>query len=272
MTDAECVRFLQTHLPRLGLRWPGFRKVRRQIRKRLKRRLEALQLDNLTAYAAYLERHAEEWMILDGFCRITISRFYRDREVFDALRKKVLPHLALLARANQPRELRCWSAGCASGEEVYTLKMLWELGVSPRFPDVTLRVMATDSDHHMLERARRGRYTRGSLQELPPQWIRLGFDHVEACYIVRQAFRDGICFVQQDIRQVLPHGPFHLIMCRNLVFTYFAKPLQQEVLARLVEQLAPDGFLLVGKQESLPQPAQHLVTYDEQLGLFQRVH
>jgi chemotaxis protein methyltransferase CheR len=269
MPDTEYVQFLQTYLPRLGLRWQGFRKVRKQVTKRLKRRLRELQLEDLSAYVAHLESHPEEWMTLDGLCRITISRFYRDRDVFEALRQNVLPHLAQVARADTSHELRCWSAGCASGEEVYTLKMVWRLGLGSQFPEVDFRIIGTDADKHMLERARRGGYTRGSLQELSPHGIALGFDRFDDCYVVRQAFRDGICFVEQDIRKELPEGPFHLVMCRNLVFTYFAEPLQREVLERMAGRLVPGGILLVGKHESLPQHARHFVAYDEQPGMFQ---
>jgi chemotaxis protein methyltransferase CheR len=271
MTDVECVRFLQTHLPRLGFRWQGFRKVRRQVIKRLKRRLKELQLEDLSAYTAYLERQPEEWMRLDALCRITISRFYRDRDVFEALSQTILPRLAQAARSAASPELRCWSAGCASGEEVYTLKMLWELRVSSQFSDVYLRLIGTDADCHMLERARRGRYRRGSLQALPPEWLTLGFDRCDDCYAVRQRLREGICFVQQDIRQALPEGPFHLILCRNLVFTYFAEPLQRDILERLTRRLAPGGFLLVGKRESLPLHAEDVVAVDQVRGLFQKV-
>lgn len=83
--DAQWVSFLQWALPRLGLRWPGFRKVRRQVIKRIARRIEALQLGDLDSYRRYLETHEQEWLRLDDFCRITISRVYRDRRVFDSL-------------------------------------------------------------------------------------------------------------------------------------------------------------------------------------------
>jgi chemotaxis protein methyltransferase CheR len=81
--------------------------------KRLKRRLRALQLPDPAAYLVYLEGHPEEWDVLDSFCRIVISRFYRDQHLFKTLRDAVLPTLAHAARVRQARTLRCWSAGCA---------------------------------------------------------------------------------------------------------------------------------------------------------------
>ena len=114
--------------------------------KRLKRRLRTLQLPDLTAYEAYLASHAEEWVILDSMCRISISRFYRDCGVFEALCKTVLPTLAYAALARQESCVCCWSAGCAGGEEAYTLKMVWHLCLAPHFPALQLGIMAMDAD------------------------------------------------------------------------------------------------------------------------------
>ena len=93
MKDEACISFLQWALPRLHMHWPGFRKVRRQVCKRLGRRLEELHLSNLGDYRLYLEDNPPEWHILDTICRITISRFYRDWGVFDTLQSQVLPEL-----------------------------------------------------------------------------------------------------------------------------------------------------------------------------------
>ena len=89
--------------------------------------------------------------------------------------------------------------------------------------------------------------------------------------MVRQALREGTNFAEQDIRTVLPEGQFHLILCRNLVFTYFVEPVQREVFERIAERLVPGGILVVGKHESLPPPTRQVVAYDEPHGLYQRV-
>jgi chemotaxis protein methyltransferase CheR len=85
MNDREGVEFLQWCLPRLKLRWPGFRKVRRQVYKRIDRRVKELGMPSVGAYRAYLEDHSDEWAVLDALCRIFISRFYRDKAVFECL-------------------------------------------------------------------------------------------------------------------------------------------------------------------------------------------
>jgi chemotaxis protein methyltransferase CheR len=96
MTDADCVAFLQWALPRLGRRWAGYRKVRRQVCRRVSRRIGELGLTSFAEYRKYLERDPDEWPRLDAMTNITISRFYRDRAVYDFLLSEVLP--ALVAR------------------------------------------------------------------------------------------------------------------------------------------------------------------------------
>src|SRR5215210_7494288 len=128
MREDECAAFLQWALPQLRLRWAGFRKVRRQVCKRLRRRILELRLETLEQYRGQLEADPHEWAVLGDLCRITISRLYRDKRVFDFLGGVILPELAKTAFL-QFRPIRCWCVGCASGEEVYTLKILWDLEV-----------------------------------------------------------------------------------------------------------------------------------------------
>jgi len=154
MNDAECIAFLQWALPRLERRWLGYRKVRGVVCKRLGKRLRALGLGDLGAYRARLEACPEEWTELDALLGIPISRFYRDRGVFDLLQSQVLPALAHAAIADARTALHCWSPGCASGEEPYTLAMVWQLRLQPMFPQLKLHVVATDLDPTLLERAK----------------------------------------------------------------------------------------------------------------------
>lgn len=250
----ECVRFLQWALPRLRLRWPGFRKVRGQVCKRVERRRRALGLPDLAAYRAYLESHPDEWPLLDELCRITISRFNRDRGVFAHLGAEVLPGLARAALGEGRPALNVWSAGCASGEEPYTLALLWELEVSSRFPGLELQVLATDVDEGLLQRARDGCYEASSLKEVPRGW-RSAFTERGGRFCLEPPYRAPVTLARHDLRSGSPNGPFDLILCRNLAFTYFDLALQREVLETLARCLRPGGALVVGAHESLPEDA-----------------
>ena len=252
MADADCVAFLQWALPRLDLRWQGFRKVHGQVCKRLKYRMKELDLEGFSAYRERLAADPDEWTALDAMCHITISRFFRDSRVFETLSQRVFPEIATRA-AQEQRQARFWSAGCASGEEPYTLKILWDLTVASAFPGVGCSVVATDVDDVVLERARKGCYSRGSLRELPEAFIMQGFDRIGSFYCVRPRHREGVSFLCQDLRSEAPDGPFDLILCRNVAFTYFEAPLQREVLSHLVARLFVPGYLVIGAKERLPQ-------------------
>lgn len=252
MRDEDCVGLLQWALPRLGLRWEGYRKVRRQVCKRIGRRMRALGVETASAYRDRLAADADERDALDGMCRVTITRFLRDRAVWHHLREVVLPEAARLATARGGQELRCWSAGCASGEEPYGIALAFRLEVAPAFPGLRLHVVATDAEEAVLERARRGCFAAGAVRALPPDWLASAFESRGGAYCLGRGFREAVEFRHEDLRRVMPAGPFQLVLCRNLAFTYFAEELQRRVLDGIAARLEPGGCLVVGTHESLP--------------------
>ena len=189
MSDAACVRFLQWALPRMRLHWPGFRRVRGIVCKRVARRLRALGIADLETYRALLEREPAEWPALEALCAIPVSRFWRDRTVFAALERAVLPELARAARAAGRATLDCWSAGCAGGEEPYSLSLLWHARLAQRFAGLGLRVLATDIDAAQLARAERGCYRASSLKELPSELRAQAFERSGELFCVSDALR-----------------------------------------------------------------------------------
>ncbi len=250
MKDADCTHFLQWALPRLGLRWAGFRRVRGQVCKRVRRRLADLGLKGLSDYRALLEKHSEEWRQLDGLCRISVSRFYRDQAVWSDLEGKLLPRLAAQVLARGESRLRIWSAGCASGEEPYTLALIFAFGETLKCCEPA--ILATDADPHLLRRARRACYPRSSLGALPETWRTAFAKSGNECCLSPE-YRTPVRFLAQDIRRDFPDGLFDLVLCRNLVFTYFEEPLQAAIAGRLAKVLVPGGLLLLGSHESLPE-------------------
>lgn len=268
MRDRDCIDFLQANLPRLGLRWAGYRKVRGTVCKRLGRRLRALGLGDLDAYAAYLQATPAEWANFETLCRIPISRFYRDRLVFETLRHRVLPELARDAVESGRADVRFWSAGCASGEEPYSLSILWREAIEPEFASISLDLLATDAEPAMLARASRACYSRGSLKDLPSPWRERAFVEDNANYCLRDVYKRGVRFALQDIRMVMPSASFDLILCRNQGFTYFDDAGRQELLAKLSDRLRRGGYLVIGGHERLPPGAAGLHLLDPNLPIF----
>ena len=268
MKDRDCTEFLQSSLPRLHMRWQGFRKVRGQVCKRIDRRMRELGLADIAAYCSFLENSADERAVLDALCRVTISRFYRDREVFRFLEQVVLVKLSGDAIARGDKELRCWSIGCASGEEPYTLAVLWDLGTGRSFPSIKIRILATDADETMIERAKEGCYASSSLAGLPLEWTAQAFVRRGELYCIKDEEREKVSFLVQDVRSAVPKEMFHLILCRNLAFTYFEEGLQQEVLARLRDKLDARGVLVVGSHERLPSDAAGFLPWPKIPGVY----
>lgn len=268
--DAACVSFLESWLPRLGYRWAGYRKVHRTVGKRLRRRLRELGLSDLDAYDQYLHQHADEWSRLDALCRIPISRFWRDADVFETLGRHVLPELAVHAIGRDQR-LACWCCGAASGEEPYSLRFAWVLGAGRAFPGVHLTILATDVDPVMLRRAAAACYRPGSLKELPEALLRLAFVPAGELLCIRPEWRSDVAFEQQDVRRQQPAGPFDLILCRNLVFTYFEPALQTALVLRMADRLRPGGCLVIGRRERLPCDVTNFAPWTGSRSIYRRL-
>jgi chemotaxis protein methyltransferase CheR len=248
----EFAALFQAIAARLGLRVEGYRRVRGTVEKRLRRRLPTLGLARFADYERYLAAHPDEWAWVLPRCRITISRFARDRAVFERLVRLELPACAAAARARGQSVLRIWSAGTASGEEAYGVAIAWQLELAARYPDLSLDLLGTDADPVVLARAERGVYPSGSLRELPEDYRAQAFEPRGAEWALCERFRAGVRFEQADLRQVCPSGPFEMVLCRNLAFTYFDEAAQRHAAQAIAAALAPAGVLVVGSGENVP--------------------
>lgn len=242
----EYKEFLKTVLPSLGLRWRWFQ--RKGIRKRIIGRLTELKLSSFSQYQSYVLQNEKEQRFLSGLLTVTISRFWRNSGVFQALEQTWLPTMLERVPANEP--LRIWSAGCASGEEPYSLLILWQ----ERFSDSgrELRLIASDSDTRCLERARQRRYPASSLTEMPLPLRRKYFRKENGTFSLEGDFTDRIQWIEHNLIWDPPFPGCHLIFCRNLVYTYFTEPLQQKLTHSFHASLVPSGLLVTGRKERLP--------------------
>ena len=251
-----CRAFLKRQLPKLGYRWEGFRKVHRQVCKRIRRRLAELRIESFTAYERHLEENEEERNRLDAMTHITISRFFRDRRAWDRLEKLHLP--ALLAEAaGESRPFRCWSAGCASGEEPYSFAILWHETLAPSCPGLRLELIATDADEQLLARAQEACYPEGSLKEVPPEWRGRAFRRCAESprlFRLREQYRILPAFLRQDVRERCPEGTFDLVFCKNVVAMYMERRLAARILDRIAGWIRPGGLLVLGSHEPFPLP------------------
>ena len=253
------------------MRWQGFRKVRKQVCKHIQRRIGELELTDVDAYRQYLRTHADEWRILDHSCRVTVSRFYRDKVVLEHIRSEVLPVLAGAAIAVGDTRLRGWSAGCAMGEEAYSLILIWDKTVSIDYPQLDIAVVGSDIDELLLQRAMRACYSYGSIKALPDSWLKSAFTQQKTEYCLEPRLRNKASFIKQDIRDRLKDGPFHIVFCRNMAFTYFDHALQIEMLDYIRDTLVDGGALIIGGHESLPDGFNGFEQWAKHSAIFRKI-
>lgn len=265
-----CQQFLQWALPRLRLRPEGYRKVRRQVCRKIQARIAELNLSGYEAYRRYLESHPAEWQELDKLSRITISRFFRDYQSWEMLAGEILPLQAKHAGAEK-RPVRCWSAGCASGEEPYSLALLWRYHFESEYPGQSIEIIATDIDGHMLQRASLACYPGGNVRDVPKHLLAQYFRKEDGLFCLDQKIKNMVTFQQQDIRIAMPDGPFDIVFCKNLVAMYFAKGNALDCFREITERLVNGGFLLTGNHEPFPhEDLQHMTVFNRGLNIFRK--
>lgn len=239
--------FLKEAAPLLGLQWRPFH--RKGIKRKVERRIADVGPSDFKEYLLKVKKDPKEQQILSKILTVTISRFFRDKDVFDTLSRSILPDF--LKEENR-KEVKIWCIGCASGEEPYTLALLWREDFEQISPQVHLSILATDIDENLLERAKEGIYKHSSLKEVPEATVRKFFKTEGEFHILDQTIRQSVEFKKHNILHEEPLLGMDIVLCRNLAFTYFSKESQIEVLKKMVTSLREKGYLVIGKDENLP--------------------
>jgi chemotaxis protein methyltransferase CheR len=240
--------FLKEVAPLFGLHWRPFR--RRGVKRKIDQRVAEVGLAYLDEYLLRVEKDPEEQGRLSEILTVTISRFYRDRKVFDLLEHSVIP--AIIKNKKEKDEFKVWSVGCANGEEPYSLSMLWKARFENKFPKIRLMILASDINEALLKRAGKGRYRESSLREVPEEIIRRFFKIEDGFYVIGRSIRESVEFKKHDIIHEKSFPGMDIIFCRNFAFTYFSKECQMDVLKKIFGSLNEGGHLIVGKDEVLP--------------------
>jgi chemotaxis protein methyltransferase CheR len=226
-------------------------------RGRLARRVKVLGLGSIAEYCAYLRTSAATDEIPELINAVTTNHtaFFRERHHFDHLRKDVLPRL-IQERAGRRGRIRIWSAACSSGEEPYSAAAISRDVIGHR-SDLDFKILATDIDTDILDRAAAGQYPADQFERLPADLrplLRLESQSTRGEARIADDLKRLIAFKRLNLIERWPmKGPFDVIFCRN-VFIYFDTPTKAAILDRYVALLQPGGFLYLGHSESLPQP------------------
>ena len=218
------------------------------VLRRLQRRILATDTENLNGYIQFTQDHPEEYQQLINAFLIKVTEFLRDGELYEFVQKEIVPALITYA-SRHGNELRIWSAGCATGEEAYSLAIVLLEALGPTIERFNIRIFATDADANAIEFARRGIYPASALARVPEELIAKYFTRDENNFQVRKRVRALTVFGQHDLGQRAPFPHIDMIVCRN-VLIYFTSELQQRTLKLFAFSLRDGGYLVLGKAES----------------------
>ena len=231
------------------------------IRRRIARRMLLLKVDELAAYTTVVRRDPAEAEALFHDLLITVTSFFREPETFAMLTADVLPGL----QRDDDTPVRAWVAGCATGEEAYTVAILLA-GACPQ----PAKVFATDIDERCLQVARRGVYGERIHQQVTPQVLASCFTRAESGYRIASEIREQCIFARHDLTVDPAFANLDLITCRN-VLIYLRPSVQRSVLAAFHFALRGGGYLLLGHSESLGELSDVFETVDARHKLFRKL-
>ncbi len=267
LPDADFVALTQKISTDRGFRCGSYKE--RCLRRRIAVRMRAKGVHTYRDYMRVLDSAPGEYEILIDALTINVTKLFRNWDVYEAVARAVIPDVW----ASRVAPLRVWSAGCASGDEPYSLAALFhrharEHHELPRLR--TLEILATDVDPRILEVARRGKYDEPAFSDTPPEF-RAAYFSAGVPSEVTPDLRSLVTFAQHDLlREEAPRRNLQLIVCRNVII-YFDRESQERLFERFVDALAPGGYLVLGKVETLLGSARAALTsVDARSRIFRR--
>jgi two-component system, chemotaxis family, CheB/CheR fusion protein len=248
-----------------GFDYAGYK--RPSLMRRFAKRLQVLRTETWEEYRTYLEKHPEEFNELFDTILINVTGFFRDRETWDLLREEIIPSIVDEKSGGGP--IRVWSAGCASGEEAYSIAILFaEAMGDEQFKD-RVKIFATDIDEEALSQARHAAYTPKQLADVPDELREKYFAGVNHRLSFRNDIRRYVIFGRNDLMQDPPISRVDLLLSRNTLM-YFNAPAQERILSNFYFALTRRGYLVLGKAESLQRRGDLFVAYDLKRRVFTR--
>jgi len=247
-------KFLKAVCPSFGLNWKKYR--RRSSRHSVENRMRELGVDGFDDYLEFIQETPAEASGLPDLMRITVSRFFREKEAWEELAGKALP--SLLEEKPAGDSLRAWSAGCCGGEEPYTFAIIWLERLRQRYPGLGLEILATDIDEAALARAKDGRYAKGSLKELPAGCLESWFCGGNSLWSVNEKVKRLVSFERHNLLTDPPPRGMDVVLCRYLAFTYYTGDRLLSAAMRIHDALRPGGLLMIGRKETVASTVRKL--------------
>src|SRR5689334_4805528 len=218
------------------------------LMRRVLVRMQTLGVKTFSNYLDFLQVDTEEFTRLFNTILINVTSFFRDAAHWDYLREEVVPRLT--GPSGSTDAIRVWSAGCASGEEAYSIAMLLAEATGPEGFRERVKIYATDVDEEALSQARHAVYSAHSAEDVPPMLLEKYFERQDDRYVFNKDLRRSVIFGRHDLIQDAPISRVDMLICRNCLM-YLNTEAQARVLARFHFALVPRGVLFLGKAETL---------------------
>ena len=240
--DGDLEELLEFIRDSRGFDFTGYK--RSTLDRRIRKRMEQVGATSYPDYRDLLESNAEEFGHLFNTILINVTSFFRDTDTWSYLQREIMPEL--LAEADPDREIRIWSAGCASGEEAYSLAMVFAEALGIEECARRVKIYGTDVDEEALRDARAGLYTAKALEPVPDELRAKYFDQNGSHFAFRPDLRRRVIFGRHDITRDAPISRLDLLVCRNTMM-YFNVETQAQVIDRFHFALREGGYLFLGK-------------------------
>ena len=239
---------------------------RATVLRRIERRMALHAVTRLPRYAQFMREHSSEADLLLRELLISVTNFFRDAKVWETVEQRVVPKL--LEGKGTDDHVRLWVAGCATGEEAYSVAMLLAEAASGMASPPNIQVFATDLDEDAIARARNGVYSEADVADVSPERLRRHFVHEGEHYRVRRELRELILFAHHNLIKDPPFSHIDFVSCRN-VLIYLNRLAQERTMEVLHFALEPGGWLLLGTAESSDGSSQFFSTADKEAHLYQ---
>jgi len=238
------------------------------ILRRTKRRAAYHDFNSLVKYLAFLKSSPEEIEALSKDFLISVTSFFRDKEAFEYIRHNILP--GILKNLKPKEELKIWVAGCATGEEVYSLAILIAEQMTGELAHIAVKIFATDIDGAALVHAGKGVYPQDIVKDVSAERLKKYFIKEDNRFRIKPNLRKMAVFAQHDLVKNPPYCNMHFISCRNLLI-YMAPVLQKKVFSMLLFGLKMDGYLFLGSSENPMPIIQNLEVVNKQYKLYRNI-
>jgi two-component system CheB/CheR fusion protein len=235
--------------------------------RRIERRINVRKLTDLVSYATYIQQNPDETTALLRDLLISVTNFFRDKKAFEVLETEVIPDI--IKNKNPEEHVRVWVAGCATGEEAYSIAMLFAEQTLNVIDAPKIQIFATDIDEAAIAHAREGLYTINEAADVSPDRLRRFFNKEGDGYRIRREIREMILFANHNFIKDPPFSHLHLISCRN-VLIYLNPTAQERVMETFHFALDPGSYLFLGSSESTDGAGDLYSTFNREHHIFQK--